>query len=92
MTELEKLKLVAEQLYYSDQTIRRDCKIMVGLTKQYQGKLIIHVCGTKTKAIKHAERFMKKHKRECFIYDFVDYEERAVVKYTKCSFINPNLN
>lgn len=92
MTDLETYKIFAEKLYHQDQNLRRDIKIIIGLTKEIGGQLIVTFTGTKKKALKHASNFVKKYKKVCFIYDFIDYETRGVVKFTKVDRTSPNLN
>jgi hypothetical protein len=81
MTELEFLKLLCEKRYLEDQDIVRDAKIMAGFTHEKGGKIIVHICARKARAIMHAKKFIKKYKRFCFVFDFIDYPDK--VKWTK---------
>ena len=81
MTELEFLKLLCEKRYLEDQYIVRDAKMMAGFTHDSGGNIIVNICASKARAIKHAKKFIKKYNRFCFVFDFIDYPD--TVYWTK---------
>ncbi len=90
MTDLEEYQLLAEHLYNTDQSLRRDAKIIIGATKHTGGEIKVTVTGTKKKAIEHASDFVIKYKKKCFVYDFIDYETRGVIKFTTVEYKTPD--
>jgi CheY-specific phosphatase CheX len=92
MNDLQSLSLMAENFYHQDKSLVEDVKIVIGLTKNVGGQMIVHFCGKKENAIKHAKDFAMKYKKECYIFDFCDYKTKEKVKYTKVDFVQPAKN
>lgn len=74
---MQKLFLIAQNLYLSDKKIKRDASILVGFTKQMGtgGDLIVHVTANDARGKELAESLCAEHESDFTVFDFTHYPD-----------------